>query len=65
MFSVRQRKEISDKVQKILRETNNPELPKGEISFSLHVKGDTIFSWEDIKNNGAVIETGMNLSDGA
>ena len=35
MFSVKQKREISDKVQKILRETAHPELPEGEIKFSL------------------------------
>lgn len=39
MFSVRQKREIADKVQAILRETNHPELPEGEIVFSIHVKG--------------------------
>ena len=33
MFSVRQKREIAEKVQKILRETNHPELPDGEIQF--------------------------------
>jgi hypothetical protein len=27
MFSVRQKREIADKIQNILRETNHPELP--------------------------------------
>lgn len=39
MFSVRQKREIADKVQQILRETNHPELPEGEIQFHLHVAG--------------------------
>ena len=39
MFSVRQKQEISAAVQKILRDTNHPELPDGEISFELHVDG--------------------------
>ena len=39
MFSVRQKREIADAVQKILRETNHPELPTDEIEFHLHVKG--------------------------
>ena len=39
MFSVRQKREISDKIQQILRETAHPELPEGEISFALHVAG--------------------------
>lgn len=55
MFSVRQKREIADAVQKILRDTNHPELPKGEIQFSLHVVGAELWSWADIRNNGAVL----------
>lgn len=54
MFSVRQKRAISDAVQKLLRETKHPELPEGEISFSLHVDGTYSWSWADIQNNGAV-----------
>lgn len=61
MFSVKQKREISDKVQKILRETNHPELPEGEIQFHLHVDGAESWSWADIKNNGAVTNPGMNV----
>ena len=39
MFSMRQKREIADKVQQILRETKHPELPEGEIQFKLHVDG--------------------------
>lgn len=34
MFSVRQKREIAEQVQKILRATGHPELPEGEISFN-------------------------------
>lgn len=54
MFSVQQKREISDAVQKILRATNHPELPQGEIQFGLHVVGAEHWSWADIRNNGAV-----------
>ena len=54
MFSVRQKREISEAVQKILRDTAHPELPEGEISFLLHVDGAESWSWADIRNNGAV-----------
>lgn len=60
MFSVRQKREISDAVQKILKETNHPELPKGEIQFSLHVDGAESWSWADIKNNGNIPNPGIN-----
>ena len=38
MFSVREKRDIADKIQNILRGTNHPELPAGEIEFHLHVK---------------------------
>ncbi len=60
MFSVDQKRKISDSVQKILRETNHPELPVGEISFTLHVDGAGSWSWADIKNNGAVYNPSIN-----
>lgn len=60
MFSVRQKREIADKVQQILRETGHPELPDGEISFQLHVVGAQPWSWADIQNNGAVSNPDVN-----
>lgn len=60
MFSLRQKREISDAVQKILRDTNHPELPISEIQFQLHVEGDESWSWADIKNNGAVANPEIN-----
>jgi hypothetical protein len=60
MFSVRQKREIAEKVQQILRETNHPELPKGEIRFQLHVYGAETWSWADIKNNGSVQTPDIN-----
>lgn len=60
MFSVNQKREIADAVQKILRGTNHPELPSGEIKFQLHVDGAESWSWADIQNNGAVTSPGVN-----
>jgi len=54
MFSVRQKREIADAIQKVLRETAHPELPAGEIRFLLHVDGAESWSWADIRNNGGV-----------
>jgi hypothetical protein len=56
MFSVRQKREISSAVQKILRDTNHPELPGEdfEIEFTMHVCGDEEWSWAYIENNGAM-----------
>lgn len=60
MFSVRQKREISEKVQQVLKDTNHPELPNGEISFLLHVDGASSWSWADIRNNGSVTSQGVN-----
>lgn len=60
MFSLRQKREISEAVQKILRETHHPELPRGEINFHLHVHGAESWSWADIKNNGSIINPSIN-----
>lgn len=60
MFSVHQKREIADKVQKILKDTNHPELPSSEIEFQLHVKGAEDWSWADIRNNGDVVNSGIN-----
>ena len=61
MFSVKQKREIADAVQKILRDTNHPELPEDEIVFELYVEGLEPWSWAAIKNNGSVINPGINL----
>jgi hypothetical protein len=61
MFSINQKRQIADAVGKILRDTDHPELPKGEIQFELHVDGEESWSWADIRNNGAVREPGVNL----
>ena len=60
MFSVKQKRQIADAVQQILRETNHPELSAEEINFHLHVDGAENWSWADIKNNGAVTSPGVN-----
>lgn len=60
MFSLRQKREIADNVQRILRETGHPELPEGEINFSLYVVGVDAESWANIRNNGRVQNPGVN-----
>ena len=60
MFSVRQKREIAEKIQIILRGTGHPELPEGEIHFALHVTGADAWSWADIRNNGAVENASVN-----
>lgn len=61
MFSTRQKREISDAVQAMLKATNHPELPKeGEVRFELYVEGAESWSWATIVNNGAVKNHGQN-----
>ena len=61
MFSVRQKREISAKIQNILRSTNHPELPEGSITFTLNVSGKEVWSWAVIKNNSAVKSPNINI----
>jgi len=60
MFSVQQKREISEVVQSILQRTKHPELPSGEVTFLLHVDGAESGSWASIKNNGAVAIPSVN-----
>jgi hypothetical protein len=60
MFSVREKREISEKVQVVLRGTGHPELPAGEIPFVLRVRGAEPWSWAEIRNNGAVPKPDVN-----
>lgn len=60
MFSVQQKRAIAEKVQAILRETQHPELPPGEIQFTLLVHGAESWSWARIQNNGAVTNPDVN-----
>lgn len=60
MFSVAQKRQIADAVQTILRATNHPELPAGEIQFTLHVNGAESWSWAEIHNNGSIANPRIN-----
>jgi len=60
MFSVNQKRQISSAIQEILKGTNHPELPKGEVNFHLHVDGAESWSWADIKNNSQVENPQIN-----
>ena len=51
MFSPELKKEISDFIQELLKETNHHELPDGEVSFILHVDGAESYSWANIRND--------------
>lgn len=53
MFSIRQKRDLAAQIQALLRATNHPELPAGEIKFELLVYGADSWSWAKIRNNGA------------
>ena len=63
MFSVREKRAISDAVQIILRNTNHPELPKDEISFTLCVKGAAPPSYANIENNRSITTKDEEISE--
>jgi arginine utilization protein RocB len=54
------KREIADAVEKILRNTNHPELPDGDINFKLHVEGAEDWSWVNIQNNKSVSNPSVN-----
>ena len=53
MFTVKQKQQIAEKVQKAIKYTLNDELPLGEVNFILHVDGAEDWSWANIRNNSA------------
>jgi hypothetical protein len=60
MFSVQQKRAISNEIQKLLKSTGHPELPVGEITFCLRIEGAEDWSWAEIHNNGAITNPGIN-----
>ena len=60
MFSIAQKRHISDAIQKLLQDTGHPELPDGEIQFELHVFGEASWSFANISNNGAASQETPN-----
>lgn len=53
MLSPKQKQYISMKVQEILQEIEDDELPNGEVQFILHVDGAEDWSWANIRNMSA------------
>lgn len=55
MLSSGTKKKIADKVQEILQNIEDDELPyDGEISFILHIDGRESWSWANIRNRGDI-----------
>ena len=51
MFSVKQKREISQKIENILLSYQHPEMPTEKPKFRLHVDGTEAWSWADIEPN--------------
>jgi len=51
MFSLEQKKQIADVVEKVILSFNHPEMPKEKPSFHLHIGGKESWSWADIDPN--------------
>ena len=60
MFNVQEKHDIADGIQKLLKATNHPELPKGEIHFTIHVFGEESWSLATIRNNRSVANPIVN-----
>jgi len=56
MLSPKTKHMIAEKVQQILKDIRDSELPEGEISFLLHVDGTESWSWANIHNNGVDVQ---------
>jgi len=51
MFSMQEKIQIADGIEKLLLGLNHPEMPKEKPTFHLHVDGKESWSWADIKPN--------------
>lgn len=63
MFSLKQKQEIAEKVERILLSYRHPEMPTEKPKFKLHVDGKEGWSWADIEPNWIYEngEPGVNL----
>ena len=62
MFSVAEKKKISEEIEKLLLSLNHPEMPKEKPSFRLHVDGKEAWSWADIKPNWKYSDTNPRVN---
>ena len=51
MFSVKEKIEISKKVEEVLPSFKHPEMPTENVNFRLHIDGKEGWSWADIEPN--------------
>jgi hypothetical protein len=60
MFSIQEKRDLANKIQELIRATNHPELPSGNIKFRIHIDGAEAWSWADIQDNASVPITYLN-----
>lgn len=51
MFSISEKKQISEKIEALLLSFNHPEMPTEKPSFKIHIDGKESWSWADIEPN--------------
>jgi len=51
MFSLKQKQEISAKVEEVIMSFKHPEMPTEKPDFTLNIKGKESWSWAEIKPN--------------
>ena len=51
MFSVDQKRQIAEAVEKVLLDFHHPEMPITKPKFHLHVEGAESWSWAEIEPN--------------
>ena len=51
MFSMAEKRKISEEVEKLLLSFEHPEMPKEKVKFMLHVQGRANLSWANIEPN--------------
>ena len=51
MFTINEKKKISEEIEKLLLSFNHPEMPKEKPDFKIHINGKESWSWADIEPN--------------
>ena len=51
MFSVSEKKQIAEGIEKLLLSFNHPEMPDEKPIFKIHIDGKESWSWADIEPN--------------
>lgn len=51
MFSMQQKKELAEVIEKKILSFNHPEMPKEKPYFKIHIDGKEKWSWADIEPN--------------